>query len=107
MSNATGTPSRRPTSSATSVCAQPGLGVVVIFPRARSTGPNEPIPTASSGPSRSKNATAPAIVSAGLVVGTVEAAWTSSGPVPTAHSHLEPPASMPPSAVSSAVDGRR
>jgi hypothetical protein len=89
------------------VCDQPGFGVVVIAPRARSTGPDEPIPIASTGPSRSKKATASAIVSAGLVVGIVEPARRSSGAVPTAHSHLEPPASMPPNAVSSTAAVRR
>jgi hypothetical protein len=76
-----------------------GLGVVVITPRTRSTGPNEPIPIASTGPSRSKKATASPIVSAGVVVAMVESARRPSGPVPTAHSHLEPPASMPPRTV--------
>ena len=36
---------------------------------------------------------------AGVVVGTVSVARRSSGPVPTAHSHFEPPASIPPNAV--------
>ena len=35
----------------------------------------------------------------GLDVGIVETARRSSGPVPTAHSHFEPPASMPPKAL--------
>ena len=66
--------SRRRISGATSVCAQPGFGVVVMWPqvgeaRLRSTGPNEPIPIASTGPSRSKKATARSIVSSGVVVG--------------------------------------
>ena len=37
-----------------------------------------------------------AIVSAGVVVGKVAVARRSSGPVPIAHSHFDPPASMPP-----------
>src|SRR5437773_770523 len=36
------------------------------------------------------------MVSSGVVVGNVTSARTSSGPVPTAHTHLVPPASMPP-----------
>jgi hypothetical protein len=61
-----------------------------------SRGPNEPIPIASMGPSPSKKATARPIVSAGVVVGIVALARTSSGPVPIAHYHFDPPASMPP-----------
>jgi hypothetical protein len=61
-----------------------------------SIGPNEPIPIASTGPSRSKNATALPIVYAGVVVWIVSAARRLSGPVPTAHSHFDPPVSMPP-----------
>jgi hypothetical protein len=59
-------------------------------------GPNEPIPIASTGPSRSKKATARPIVSAGVVVWIVSAARTSSGPLPTAHCHFDPPVSIPP-----------
>jgi hypothetical protein len=36
------------------------------------------------------------IVSAGVVVGIVAVARRFSGPVPIAHSHLEPPLSIPP-----------
>jgi len=75
--------------------------VVVIRPQVgepsrRSTGPNEPTPSASTGPSRSKNAVARAIVSSGVVVGKVSLARRSSGPVPTAHCHFVPPVSIPP-----------
>src|SRR5579862_1538479 len=63
----------------------------------RSSGPKEPTPSAPTGPSRSKKATARPIVSSGLVVGIVATARMSSGPVPTAHSHFEPPLSTPPS----------
>jgi hypothetical protein len=70
------------------VCAQPGFGVLVIWPQVgddgfRSRGPNEPIPIASTGPSRSKKATTRPIVSSGIVVGIVPVARTSLGPVPT------------------------
>jgi len=64
--------------------------------RLGSTGPNEPIPIAPTGPSRSKNSTTLPIVSSGVVVGMVAVAVSASGPVPIAHSHLEPPVSMPP-----------
>src|SRR5207244_4682409 len=64
--------------------------------RRRSTGPKEPIPIASTGPARSKKATAWPIVSAGIVVGIDSVARRSAGDVPIAHSHLEPPVSMPP-----------
>ena len=84
-----------------SVCAQPGLGVVVMWPQVgdsgfRSIGPNEPMPIAASGLAASRNATARPIVSDGVVVGIVSSARMSSGPVPTAHSHVEPPVSIPP-----------
>ena len=87
VSKATGTASRRRISWPTSVCAQPGFGVVVMCPQVgeagfRSTGPNEPIPIASTGPSRSKKATARPIVSSGVVVGIVAVARRASGPVP-------------------------
>jgi hypothetical protein len=59
-------------------------------------GPNEPIPRASTRSFRAKKATARPIVSSGAVVGIVSAARMSFGPVPTAHSHLEPPVSIPP-----------
>src|SRR5438045_1816891 len=54
VSKATGTPRRRPSSGPTSVSAQPGFGVVVTYPQVadpgrRSTGPNEPIPSAAIG----------------------------------------------------------
>jgi hypothetical protein len=62
----------------------------------RSTGPNEPIPIASTGPARTKKAIARPIVSSGVVVGKVSTARKSSGPLPTAHVHLEPPVSIPP-----------
>ena len=45
------------------------------------SGPNEPIPIASTGPSRSKNAITGSIVSSGVVVGIVSVARRSSGPV--------------------------
>ena len=101
MSKTTGTESRRRISWATSVWAQPGFGVVVMWPQVGdetfpSSGPNEPIPIASTGPSRSKKATTRSIVSAGAVVGTVSVARRSSGPEPTAHCHFEPPVSIPP-----------
>ena len=101
VSKATGTESRRLTSDATSVFDQPGFGVVVTWPQVgedglRSTGPKQPIPTASTGPLRSKNATARPIVSVGVVVEMVSVARRSVGPVPIPHSHFEPPASIPP-----------
>jgi hypothetical protein len=75
--------------------------VVVIEPQVgdpgrRSTGPKEPIPTARTGPSRSKRAIVRPIVSNGVVVGIVSVAASSPGPVPTANSHFVPPASIPP-----------
>jgi hypothetical protein len=86
------------------VSAQPGFGVVVIEPQVgdpgrRSTGPKEPIPTARTGPSRSKRAIVRPIVSNGVVVGIVSVAASSPGPVPTAHSYFVPPASIPPTTV--------
>jgi hypothetical protein len=52
---ATGTDRRRWICRPTSVCAQPGLGVLVMWPHVGddsfwSIGPNEPIPIASTGP---------------------------------------------------------
>ena len=101
VSKTTGTESRRRISWPTSVCDHPGFGVVVMWPQVGdetlpSSGPNEPIPIASTGPSRSKNATTRSIVSSGVVVGNVSVARRSSGPTPTAHSHFEPPVSIPP-----------
>jgi hypothetical protein len=61
-----------------------------------SIGPNEPIPIASTGPSRSKKVTARPIVSSGVVVSIVSAARRSSGPLPIAHPHFDPPVSIPP-----------
>jgi len=77
------------------------LGAFVMWPHVGeatfwSTGPNEPIPIASTGPSRSKKATGRSIVSFGVVVAIVSVARRSSGPFPTAHSHFDPPVSMPP-----------
>ena len=85
----------------TSVSAQPGLGVVVMRPQAgevgsMSIGPNEPTPIAASVPLPAKNSAARPIVSSGSVVGKVTRSWTSSGPVPVAHTHFVPPASTPP-----------
>ena len=103
MSNTTETESRSQISGATLAFAQPGFGVVFTCPQVgepsrRSTGPNDPIPIAATGPSLSKNATARPIVSAGVVVGKVPVARRSSGDVPIAHTHFVPPPSMPPSA---------
>ena len=83
------------------VRAQPGLGVVVIEPQpgevgSRSTGPKHPIPSAVTGPWRSKKLATRSIVFSGVVVGTISSARRSSGPVPTPQTHLEPPASTPP-----------
>src|SRR5512132_2560744 len=61
-----------------------------------SIGPKDPMPIAATGPSRSKNAIARPIVSSGVDVGIVSVARRSSGPLPTAHSHFEPPVSIPP-----------
>jgi hypothetical protein len=101
VSIASGAPSAAPSAPATSVPAQPGLGVVVIRPqvgesRRTSIGPNEPIPRASSVPLAAKNSTARAIVSSGCVVGNVTHSRTSSGPLPVAQTHFVPPASTPP-----------
>src|SRR3954462_14948518 len=98
VSKATGTPNEAPIGPATSVFDQPGLGVAVMWPHVgepgrRSTGPKEPMPTASSGPAAARKATVAVIVSAGVVVGIVVVSSTSSGPLPTAHTHLVPPAS--------------
>jgi hypothetical protein len=61
-----------------------------------SIGPNEPIPIDFTLSPRSKNAMARSIVSCGVVVRIVSVARRSSGPVPIAHSHLDPPVSIPP-----------
>src|SRR5262249_33687308 len=71
------------------------FGVVVIRPRARSSGPKHPMPTASTPPASRKNETTRPIVSVGVVVGNVDTD-RSGGPVPTAHTHFVPPASTPP-----------
>jgi hypothetical protein len=92
---------RAPPPLATSVSAQPGLGVVVIVPqvgeeRRMSTGPNAPTPRTSTGPFAAKNRTARATVSAGDVVGKVSVVSGSAGRSATPQTHLVPPASMPP-----------
>jgi hypothetical protein len=61
-----------------------------------SIGPNEPIPTAATGPLRAKNSTARAIVSSGFPVGKMTVSLMSSGPLPIAETHFVPPASIPP-----------
>src|SRR5438067_11066091 len=65
--------------------------------RSRSTGPNDPIPTASSRSpaSRRKNSATLFSVSLGEEVGKL-ATVRSPGPVPTAHMNLVPPASIQP-----------
>src|SRR5262245_61351610 len=68
-------------------------------PGSRSTGPNVAMPSAASGQRRecsTKKASAPAMVSAGLVVGRRSSARTSSGPEPIAQTTLVPPTSIPP-----------
>jgi hypothetical protein len=54
------------------------------------------MPIASTGPAREKKSTARPIVSFGVVVGIVVTAQSSSGPIAIAHSHFEPPLSIPP-----------
>src|SRR2546430_2326250 len=66
----------------------------------RSTGPNDPIPTACNFPldcSRKKSI-ALAVVARGDVVGN-SVSFRSSGPVPTAQTNFVPPASMAPNTV--------
>src|SRR5271165_2245195 len=102
VSKPTGTPRARRTAPAKSRFSQPGLGVVVTYPKVfesgcRSTGPKDPMPTAWSRlPACSRNQlTALSMVASGEVVGN----WVvrrSSGPVPMPQTNLVPPASMPP-----------
>src|SRR5262245_5291017 len=104
VSNRTGTWRARANGPARSTCDQPGFGVLVTCPHvgeagSRSTGPNDAMPSAATGPCCAKNATAAAMVSAGAPVGTRVSARMSSGPVPTAQTSFVPPASTPPSAV--------
>jgi len=68
-------------------------------PSRSSTGPKDPIPSASSGPRvdrAPKKASEAAIVSAGAATSIRAVSMMSSGPVPRTQTNFVPPASMPP-----------
>src|SRR5881398_1561823 len=81
---------------------QPAFGVEVMNPKLeeparKSTGPNEPMPTAFNLPAEfsCRNLTAAATVHSGDVVG-ISTVFRSSGPLPIPQMNFVPPASIAP-----------
>src|SRR5881396_3780214 len=102
VSNPTGKPRALCTVPTKSKFRQPAFGVEVMNPKLeeparKSTGPNEPMPTAFNLPAEfsCRNLTAAATVHSGDVVG-ISTVFRSSGPLPIPQMNFVPPASIAP-----------